>query len=204
MKKTIIVLMLHSIPFILFSIEDTDADSVRFRSNLSVSLSYSPYFALFSNSSEPLTSDYKFYANGISLSIEFKKVNERVGISSGVTYRIKNIKHSTSTESITLWEVPIQIKYYFIKAESRIYPYVAPAIKICQFKSSYDPHISLSEPFHDYLPIIDLGIGTYFNVFSNIYGVFESNFGYGITGILPHRSYLDFKVGLTIKFNSNS
>ena len=36
MKKTIIVLMLHSIPFILFSIEDTDADSVRFRSNLSV------------------------------------------------------------------------------------------------------------------------------------------------------------------------
>jgi len=180
--------------------ETINSDPIISRSSWSITFSYSPYLAFVSNSNEPLESDYRFYPMGFNASFDWRKESARLGLSLGATYRIKSISHSSGgiNETVSFLEFPFQIKYHLKRVKSNFDPYLAPSIRLCRFESDYrdiDVLGSIAQPYIDYIPIVGLGVGSVTKITGKIDILFESNFGYGITKVLPNRAYIDFLIG---------
>jgi hypothetical protein len=196
MKRIIIALLIFGCFRNLFAYQDPVRDYQGNRTNWSVSLSYSPYFAFPSDYAGGLVDPYKNYLKGFSFSVEWKQQKSRFGIASGVTYRSKNFNNRT----MTFWEVPVQLKLYLTKSAQIFQPYLAADIKFCQFITRPDHPTDFAQPFLDYLGILDLGIGSNIKIHRNIYGIAEGNFGYNMKKLLPNRTFVDLKLGLKVKF----
>jgi hypothetical protein len=173
----------------------------------SVSFSYSPHYA-FSFNPPDNSQQYNFFLLGFNGRVDRKINSERVSISFGVNLRNKYIDYYNPDrqEKVTLIEFPFQVNYHLKKTVDNFDPYIKSSLRICCFKSNYygnsQPSIIggiVNTNYIDYLPLLDIGYGSFLRIYNNLNLLLESNLGYGLTNILPNRAYFDLLIG--IKFN---
>ncbi len=182
------------------------------QSEWAITLSYPSYFGILL--SDGLSKDYVYYPAGISISLEWKKQPVRVWLSPGIIYRTKNINHDNGlSEKLSMTEIPVKVKYYFLLSESKFDPFITSALSLCRLDSRISGDLTepvlfpepVIFPRHriDYLPIINAGIGSDFLLTKSISLVIESKFGYGLTHVLPNRASIELYVGLRFKIQQH-
>jgi hypothetical protein len=178
------------------------------QSEWAITLSYPSYFGILLEAD--LSKDYVYYPAGISISLDWKREPARTQLSPGVIYRTKNIKHDNGlNEKLSMTELPIKVKYYFIINEPEIDLFLTSALSLCRLESRISGDLNepvlfpepVIFPRHriDYLPIINAGFGSDFRLSKSIGLVIESKFGYGLTHVLPNRASIELFVGLRLK-----
>jgi hypothetical protein len=170
----------------------------------SVSVSYSPHIT-FSFDPSATYQSYKVFLSGFNVRIDRKPVSERVSVSLGFNARCKTIDYSnpSRTEKVTFLEFPVQINYHLQKVVGKFDPYLRTSLRICYFRSEFNhdrvPGELSDNLISDYLPLVDIGIGSFIKITNRMHLLLESNIGYGLTKLLPNRAYADLLIG--IKFN---
>jgi hypothetical protein len=175
------------------------------KSTWSVSISYSPHFT-FSFDPSATYQHYKIFLSGFNVRVDRKPDSGRVSVSLGFNVRYKTIDYSNParTENVTFLEFPVQVDYHLKKSANRFDPYLKTSLRICYFKSEFNHDRQPDDPFanniiSDYLPLVDIGIGSFIRITDRMYLLLESDIGYGLTKLLPNRVYADLMIG--IKFN---
>lgn len=167
-------------------------------SHWAVSLAYAPRYA-FSFNPDETSRLYRTYFLGFNLCIEQKIDTERVALSIGITYNGKHVKNSSGfTNTVTILEFPIEVKYHLKKKADEIDQYLITALVVSSFRENRNG-IDLSQVsikvFREYSPIADLGYGFIVKPERNFALQVEARAGYAILNVFPDRWYINLNVG---------
>lgn len=207
MKNTIVLLTLLLLfsPVNISGQEEPDTiEKKPGASPWSVSISYSPHFT-FSFDPSATFQSYKVFLSGFNFRVDRKPDSARVSVSLGFNARFKTIDYSNPArkEKVTFIEFPVQVNYHLNTSADKFDPYLRASLRICYFKSEFDhdrvPGIASNNKISDYLPLVDIGVGSFIKITNRMHLLLESGIGYGLTKLLPNRAYADLLIG--IKFN---
>lgn len=203
MKKAVLLLIVFAIKPLISISGQVNADTLktgRYHCPLSIELSYSPHYS-FSFNPTNISRQFRYFWLGIDSRLVYKVDSERTSLSVGVTYRRKKIVQPglDAYDIATLLEFPIQVNYHLKKDVDIFDPYLKSSLRVCQFKVNhfgYRGEEVLSN-YIDYLLLVDIGYGSIIKIKDNFHVFFESGLGYGLTDVLPNRTYFDLLLGIS-------